>query len=98
VHVQSPCVLTGGPDDVWIFEIGGTFNVDNGVSVTMAGGAQAKNVFWAVNGAVTLAPASHLDGVVLANGAISLGAGASSTGRLISNGTVSVDGSAVAQP
>jgi len=33
--------------------------------VTLAGGAQAKNIFWQVAGAVTLGTTAHFEGVVL---------------------------------
>ena len=42
--------LTGGVNDVWIFQIADNLTVQNGAIVTLAGGAQAKNVFWQAGG------------------------------------------------
>ena len=41
-----------GPDAVWIFQIAGTLKEANAMRVTLAGGAQARNIFWQVAGAV----------------------------------------------
>jgi Ice-binding-like len=98
VSITQDCVLTGGADDIWVFQIPGALTQDAATHVTLAGGAQAKNVLWQVDGGVNVGAGSHLEGVVLSSGAIGLGAGASATGRLLTNGAVTVDGSTVAQP
>ncbi|MDQ6881380.1 MAG: ice-binding family protein [Pseudomonadota bacterium] len=59
--ISTDVTLSGGPDDVWIFQVAGTFNQANGKQVTLAGGAQAKNIFWQVAGAVTIGTTAHLD-------------------------------------
>lgn len=41
----SDVTLTGGPDDVWIFQIGTDLQVGSGIAVILAGGAQARNIF-----------------------------------------------------
>jgi hypothetical protein len=40
--------ISGGANDVWIFQIAGDLTVNNGAIVTLSGGAQAKNIFWQV--------------------------------------------------
>ena len=44
--IPTDLTLTGGPNDVWIFNIAQGLTVSNGVKVILAGGALAKNVFW----------------------------------------------------
>ena len=48
-----------------IFQIAGTLNQANGKRVTLAGGAQPKNIFWQVADSVTIGTTAHLEGVVL---------------------------------
>jgi len=60
VTIPTDVTLSGGPDDVWIFQIAGTLDISSAKSVILSGGAQAKNIFWAVAGAVTLGTTSWL--------------------------------------
>lgn len=46
VLISNNLVLTGGPNDVWIFQIAGDITMASGVRITLAGGALAKNIFW----------------------------------------------------
>lgn len=57
-------------------------------------GAQAKNITWVVDGAVTFAANTFFSGTILGRAAIGLGAGCSIYGRLLSNiGAVTIAGS-----
>ncbi|KAG1681196.1 hypothetical protein FOA52_015639 [Chlamydomonas sp. UWO 241] len=42
----SNLTLHGGTNDVFIFQMATTFLITTGIKVTLAGGAQAKSVFW----------------------------------------------------
>jgi hypothetical protein len=64
VSITQPITLDGSATDVWIFQIGGTLDTDQ--IITLAGGALAKNVFWRVAGAVALNTNAQFKGVVLA--------------------------------
>src|SRR5580658_8488597 len=44
----SDLTLMGGATNVWIFQIASELNVDDGMQVVLAGGAQASNIFWQV--------------------------------------------------
>lgn len=91
--------LSGGPDDVWIFQITGTLVTGANTNVFLSGGAQAKNIFWQVAGtSVTLGATAHLEGVVLAKSAINFGNKASANSRLLAQTAVNLDQSAVTQP
>ena len=96
--ITTDVTLTGGPDDVWIFQVAGTLNQANGTRVTLAGGALAKNIFWQVAGAVTLGTTAHFEGVVLAKTMIAVNTGASVNGRLLAQTAVTLQMSAVTQP
>ena len=96
--ITTDVTLTGGPDDVWIFQVAGTLNQANGTRVTLAGGALAKNIFWQVAGAVTLGTTAHFEGVILAKTMIAANTGASVNGRLLAQTAVTLQMNAVTQP
>lgn len=90
--------LSGGPDDVWIFQISGTLTTAANTNVFLSGGARAKNVFWQTSGAVTLGATAHIEGVVLSKTAINFGNQATANSRLLAQTAVNLDQNAVAQP
>jgi hypothetical protein len=91
--------LSGGPNDVWIFQIAGKLTTGAATSVNLIGGALPKNIFWQVAGtSVTLGATAHFEGVVLAQVAINLGNQASANSRLLAQAAVNLDKNAVTQP
>ena len=98
VSISKDVTLSGGPDDVWIFQVAGTLNQANATHVTLAGGALAKNIFWQVAGAVTLGTTAHFEGVILAKTMIAVNTGASVNGRLLAQTAVTLQMNAVTQP
>lgn len=98
VTILSDLTLAGGADDVWIFQIAQTLDLASGVKVTLAGGAQAKNVFWQVGDQATLDTTSSLQGNVLSYSAIVLKTGASLDGRALAQTAVTLDASRVTMP
>ena len=96
--ITTDVTLSGGPDDVWIFQVAGTLNQANAARVTLAGGARPKNIFWQVAGAVTIGTAAHFEGVVLAKTLIAVNTGASVNGRLLAQTAVTLQMNAVTQP
>lgn len=97
VTVPSNITISGGADDVWIFQIAGDLTVSNAVNVTLTGGAQAKNIFWQVAGTVSLGTTSHFEGVILSKTAITFKTGASFTGRALAQTAVILDKNAVTE-
>jgi len=73
-------------------------NMSSAVRITLAGGAQAKNIFWQVSGAVTLGTTSHFEGNILSQTAINLQTGASINGRLLAQTAVNLQMSTVVKP
>lgn len=96
--ISKDVTLSGGPHDVWIFQVAGTMDQANAVRVTLAGGAQPKNIFWQVAGAVTIGTTAHLEGVVLAKTLIAVNTGASVNGRLLAQTAVTLQMNAITQP
>ena len=96
----SGVTLSGGPNDVWIFEIAQDLTLAPGAQVTLAGGALPKNIFWQVAGGtgVSLGTTSHLEGVVLAAKAITLNTNATVNGRLLAQTAVTLQANAITQP
>ena len=98
VSISTDVTLSGGPDAVWIFQIAGTLKQANGKRVTLAGGAQARNVFWQVGDSVTIGTTAHFEGVVLGKTLIAVNTGASATSRLLAQTAVTLQQSAITQP
>ncbi len=98
VKISTDVTLTGGPDDVFIFQIAGTLVQASATRVTLAGGAQAKNVFWQVAGSVAIGTTAHFEGIVLAKTLVAVKTGASVQGRLLAQTAVTLQMNAVTQP
>ncbi|MDO8250191.1 MAG: ice-binding family protein [Rhodoferax sp.] len=98
VLISTDVTLTGGPNDVWIFQIAGGITQANGTRVTMAGGALPKNVFWQSAGAVSVGTTAHFEGVILAKTLIAVKTGASVNGRLLAQTAVTLQQNSVTQP
>jgi Ice-binding-like/Bacterial Ig-like domain len=98
ITMSTDITLTGGANDVWIFQIGGHFVPTANRTVHLGGSAQAKNIFWQTGTYVTLGAGTHIEGIVLANAAITLGAGASVNGKLYSKATVTLATDHLTQP
>ncbi|MFA5928210.1 MAG: Ig-like domain-containing protein [Candidatus Margulisiibacteriota bacterium] len=98
VLIATDIVLNGGANDVWIFQISGDLSMSPGASVTLAGGAQAANVFWQVAGAVIMDTTTHIEGTILCLNEITLATGATLKGRLLSQTAITLDANNVILP
>jgi len=90
--------LSGGANDVWIFQIAQNLTVSNSAIVTLSGGAQAKNIFWQVSGQATLGTAADFKGIILSQTLISLNTGAKMNGRALAQTAVTLDATAITAP
>ena len=90
--------LSGGANDVWIFQIAQDLTVNNSAMITLAGGAQAKNIFWQVSGQATLGTAADFKGILLSKTLISLSTGAVMNGRALAQTAVTLDATAITAP
>ena len=98
VIIPTDVTISGGPNDVWIFQVAGTLTMSSAVKIILSGGAQAKNIFWQTAGAVTLGTTSHFEGIILGKTGINLQTGASINGRLLAQTAVTLKKSTVTQP
>jgi hypothetical protein len=98
VVIPTDVTISGGPNDVWIFQVAGTLNLSSAVKIILKGGAQAKNIFWQTSGAVTLGTTSHFEGNILSKTGINLQTGASINGRMLAQTAVTLQKSTVNMP
>jgi hypothetical protein len=98
VTVSSDVTISGGPNDIWIFQIPGNLAVSPAKKVFLSGGAQAKNIFWQVAGTVSIGTTGHFEGIILSQTSITLETGASINGRLLAQTAVILDTSTVTKP
>jgi hypothetical protein len=96
--IPTNVTLTGSATDVWIFQIAQTLTMSSATSITLAGGALSKNIFWQVSGSANLGTTAHFEGVILSQTAITLSTGASINGRLLAQTAVTIAGSTIVQP
>ncbi|MCE9539648.1 MAG: ice-binding family protein [Bacteroidetes bacterium] len=93
VHVMTNATLSlngnlnldaqNDPTKVFIFRLNGDFNVANLSKVRLINGALACNVYWRVNGVVSLGTDVAMKGTIVAHGAINLTANDTLEGRAL---------------
>ena len=98
VSLPSDVTISGGANDVWIFQISGNLILSSEVKIILNGGAQAKNIFWQVAGQATLGTTSHFEGNILSLTAITLQTGAYMNGRALAQTAVSLDNNTIIIP
>jgi hypothetical protein len=96
--IPTNVTLTGGPNDVWIFQIAQGLTVSSGVQIILAGGALPKNIYWQTFAAADIGTTSKFNGVILSQSSIALKTGASINGRLLAGTAITLDQNAVTQP
>jgi hypothetical protein len=96
--IATDITLNGGPDDVWIFQVAGTFNMSSAAGINLTGGAKASNIFWQVSGAVTLGTTSHFEGTLLGATSIAVQTNATVNGRLLAQTAVTLQMNDVTKP
>jgi hypothetical protein len=89
----------GNANAVFIFQIGSTLTTLGGTQVILAGGAQAKNIFWQVGSSATLGTTSIFYGTIMALQSVTLDTGATLHGRALArNAAVTLDSNTVDDP
>jgi hypothetical protein len=81
----SDVTLTGGPDDVWILQIAADLQVGSNVHVILAGGAQARNIFWQVGSSATIGTFAVFKGTIIADQAITMNTTSAMDGRALAS-------------
>jgi len=84
----------GDPNAVFIFKIQGSFSTNANAKVKLVNAAKACNVFWKVEGLVSMASGTSMKGTIIANNAaIEMNTGDTLEGRALSTaGAITVDG------
>jgi len=89
-------ILNGqsNPNAVFIFQISGGLSTNAASKVKLINGAQACNVFWKVEGLISMGAGTAMKGTILANNAaINMNSGDTLEGRALSiNGAITIDG------
>jgi len=98
VTIPTDVTLSGGADDVWIFQISNDLDVSTAKSVILSGGARAANVFWQVAGDVTIHANAHFEGIVFGQTGITLQTNATMTGRAFAQSLVALDNNSITAP
>ncbi|MDB5035244.1 MAG: domain containing protein [Chlorobi bacterium] len=89
----------GDPSAIFVVKIGGALNAAAGTHVILANGAQAVNIYWIVDGAVSVLDNSIFKGTIIANGSIHLYGGTTLEGRALALvGAVTMASNTVAVP
>ena len=83
--LDGELILDAGsdPEAIFIFQIDGAFSTTVGSMVTLINEASFCNVYWQINGEVTLENGSIFQGTILANGAIHVLENANLLGRAL---------------
>jgi ice-binding like protein/Big-like domain-containing protein len=98
VTIPADLTISGGANDVWIFQTSGDLTMAAAKSITLSGGAQAKNVFWQIAGQATLGANSHFEGVILSKTSITLQTGATMNGRALAQTQIALQQATITQP
>ncbi len=83
--VGSDLTLTGGPDDVWIFQIAADLQVGSSVQVILAGGAQARNIYWQVGTSAVIETFAVFQGTILADQSVVMKTSSTMNGRALAS-------------
>ena len=92
---------SGDVNAVFIFQIASTLTTIGNTRVVLAGGAQAKSVYWQTGGSATLGTNSIFKGTIMALQSTTLQTGATLQGRALArarNGTVTLDSNPITAP
>ncbi|TFB72736.1 DUF3494 domain-containing protein [Cryobacterium glaciale] len=98
VTISTDVTLTGGINDVFIFQISNDLNQASAKRVVLAGDVQAKNVFWQVAGSVAIGTTAHFEGTILSHTMIAMKTGATINGRLLAQTAVTLQSNTVTAP
>jgi hypothetical protein len=98
VNVPTDVTISGGANDVWIFQTTGDLIMAANQHVTLSGGALAKNIFWQVAGQATFGAGAHFEGVLLCKTGVTLQTLATMNGRILAQTAVALQKATVTKP
>jgi len=72
------------PNAVFVIQVNGAFGTSTHSNIVLINGTQARNVFWVINGAVSINDSSVFNGTIICNnGAVNLNTGVLLNGRAL---------------
>ncbi len=98
VLIPTNVTLTGGANDVWIFQIAQGLTVASGVEIILAGGALPQNIFWQTFAAADIGTTSKFKGIILSDTSVAMKTGSTLNGRLYAGTAVTLAQTTVTQP
>jgi hypothetical protein len=98
VAINTDVTLSGGADDVWLFQLPGDLTQASGTRINLAGGALPKNIFWQTFGVADIGTTAHFEGIILSKTSITMKTGATINGRMLAQTAVTLDANDVTQP
>ncbi len=98
VTIPDDVTISGGANDVWIFQIENDLDLSTGTSVLLGGAADAKNIYWQVAGEVVIHANAHFEGNILCQTGITLQTNATMTGRALAQSLIALDDNAITAP
>jgi hypothetical protein len=97
MSIDTDVTLQGTADDVFVFQTDAALGMAAGIKVILLGGAQAKNVFWQVGGAVTIGANGEMKGIILSKTAVTFGLAATLVGNIYAQTAVTLNGNTITQ-
>ena len=97
VTISNDVTISGGPNDVFIFQISGTLTMAAAKNIILTGGVVVSNIFWQTTGAVTIGANAVFNGNILSATGINLVTNAAANGRLMAGTSVTLQSNAVLQ-
>ncbi len=86
----------GNADAIFIIQVASSFTTTSGRQVFLAGGAQAKNIFWQISSSASIGTTSAMKGNIIALESITFKTGATLDGRALArNGSVTLEGNVI---
>lgn len=95
VTISNDVTISGGVNDVFIFQISGTLTMSAAKNIILSGGVKAENIFWQMSGATTIGTTCVFKGILLGATGLTLQTNASLDGHMYAGTAVALDSNAV---
>lgn len=96
--IEFDVTFSGGTNDVWVFKIGNNLNVNENTVFMLTDGTRADNIFWIVEGEVTIGKDANFEGIILSMNDIIFEKGAKLNGRIFSQTSITLDDNTITEP
>jgi hypothetical protein len=90
--------FSGSATDIFIIQVDSTLTIAVNTQMVLLDGAQSKNIFWAVSGAVTLETDSVFEGILNTYTSVAMNTRAKLNGRIFAGTEVTLIMNTVTEP